>query len=130
MNVNSLDVDGSPVNVNGFGADKILMNVNDLDIDENQTDWTLSHNDFPHYQISLLGYLSPFFDAYLLPTTPNLSPVCVTAQVPHPSCHITRAWKHRTLSDEFGTTFLHDRTALPLVHDSYLHASCAFVLAK
>ena len=118
------------MNANGLGVDGIPVNVNNLDVNGNQTDWTLSHNDFPHYQISLLGYLGPFSNAHLLLPTPNLSLVCVTTQVPYLSPHIARAWKHRTLSNEFDTTLLQGRTAFPLVHDSYLHTSCVFVLAK
>ena len=128
--VNGPDIYGTPMNVNGLGVDGIPVNVNNLDVNGNQTDWTLSHNDFPHYQISLLGYLGPFSNAHLLLPTPNLSLVCVSTQVPYLSPHIARAWKHRTLSNEFGTTLLQGRTSFPLVHDSYLHTSCVFVLAK
>ena len=79
MNVNSPDVDETPVNVNDPGADGIPVSVIDPDVDGNQTDWTQFHNDFPHYQISLLSYLNPFFDAHLLLPTLNLSPTCITA---------------------------------------------------
>ena len=49
MNVNGPNIDGTPVNMNGLNVDGILVNVNDLDVNGNQIDWTLSHNDFPHY---------------------------------------------------------------------------------
>ena len=115
MNVNSPYVNGTPVNVNGLGVNGIPVNVRDPNVDENQTNWTPSHNDFPHYQISFLGYLGPFSSAHLLLPTLNLSLVCVIAQVPYLSRQITRAQKHRTLSDEFGTTPLQGRTALFLL---------------
>ena len=111
MNVNSPYVNRTPVNVNGLGVNGILVNVSDPNVDENQTNWTLPHNDFPHYQISFLGYLGPFSSAYLLLPTLNLSSVCVIAQVPYLSRQIARAQKHRTLSDEFGTTPFQGRTA-------------------
>ena len=130
MNVNGPDVNETPVNVNGPGVDGIPVNVNDPDVDGNQTDWTPSHNDFPYYQISLLGYLGPFSGAHPLLPTRNFSPVCVTAQVPYLFCQIACTLKHSTLSDWFGTTPLQGQTALPLVHDPYLQASYAFVLAR
>ena len=86
VNMNSPDVDGTLVNVNSPGIDRTPMNVNDPDVDGNQTDWTSPHNNFPHYQISLLGCLGPFFGAHPLLPTSNLSPVCATAQVPHLYC--------------------------------------------
>ena len=106
------------------------MNANGPDVDENWTDWTLPHIDFPHYQLSFLGHLGPYSGAYLLPPTPNLSPVCVTTPAPHLSHQITRASKHLILFGEFGATSPQGRIVLPFVRDPYLHASCAFVLAR
>ena len=104
MNVNDLDIDGTPVNVNYPGIDETPVNVNNPVVDGNQIDWTPPYNNFPHYQISLLDCLGPFFSAYPLLPTPNLSPVCVTAQVPYLSRQIARALKHPILSDGFDTT--------------------------
>ena len=118
------------MNVNGLSVDETPMNVNDLDVDRNQTNWTSSHSDFPHYQIPLLGCLGPFSDAHPLLPTPNLSPVCVTAQAPRLSCQIACALKHLLLSNGFGMTPLQGWTAFPFVHDPYLHASYASVLAR
>ena len=118
------------MNVNDPGVDGTSMNVNDPDVNRNQTNWTSLYNDFPHYQISLLSCLGPFFDALPLLPNPNLSLVCVTAQVPQLSRQIARALKHPILSDGFGTTPLQGRTALPLIHNPYLHASCASILAR
>ena len=49
MNVNGPNIDETPVNMNGLSVDGILVNVNDPNVNWNQIDWTLSHNDFPHY---------------------------------------------------------------------------------
>ena len=106
------------------------MNANGPDVDENRTDWTPPHIDFPYYQLSFLGHLGPFFGAYLSPPTPNLSLVYVTALAPHLFRQITHAPKHLILFGEFGATPLQGRTILPLVRDPYLHTSCAFVPAK
>lgn len=124
------DVDRTTPNVNSPGVNGTPVKVNDLDVDKNQTNWTPPRNDFLHYQISLLRCLGPFSGAYPLLQTTNLSPVCVTAQVPHPFRQIAHTLKDPILSDGFGTTPLQGRTSLPLIHDPYLHASCASVLAK
>ena len=118
------------MSVNGPGVDRIPVNMNDPEVDENRTDWTSPHNDFSHYQTSLLGCLGPFFDAHPLLPTPNLSLVCVAAQVLHPSRQIACALKHQISSDGFGTIPLQGRTALPLIHNPYLRTSCASVLAR
>ena len=124
VNVNDPNVDGTPMNVNGPGVDGIPVNVNGADVDGNQTDWTLPHSDFPHYEISLLGRLGSFSGAYPLLLTPNLSPIYVTAQVLRLSCQIARALKHPTLSDRFDMTPPQGRTALP-PYALYLRASSA-----
>ena len=125
MNVNSLYVDatlengngryndvilgngnGSCVNVvlvNGSGSyvDVILVNGNDPGVDGNRTGWIPPHVNFPHYHPSFLGHLSPFYSAYLLPPTPNLSLVCATAPTPDLSRRITRALRHLILFGVF-----------------------------
>jgi len=130
VSVNDPNVDETPVSVSGLSVDRIPVSMNDPDVDGNQIDWTLSHNDFPHYQISFLDYLNPFSGAHPLLPSPSLSLVCVTAQVSHLSRQIAHTLKHPTLSDGFGTTPLQGRTILPLVHDPYLGTSCDIVLAR
>ena len=103
------------------------MNVISPGIDGNRTNWTPPHIDFPHYMLFFLSHLGPFPGAYLWPPTPNLSPVCVIAQARYLSRQIALAPKHLILFGGFGTTPLQGWTALPLVHDPYLHASCVFV---
>ena len=99
--MNGPDVDGTPVDVNGPVVDGIFVNVNNPDVNRNRTDLTPPHSDFPHYQISPLGYLDPFSGAYPLLPTPNL-----TRQI---ACDL----KHLILSDGFSMTPLQGRTALP-----------------
>ena len=130
MNVIGPDVDGTPASVNGFFVDGILMNVNNLDVDGNWIGWTSPHNDFSCYQTSLLGCLGPFSVTHPSLLTPNLSPVCVIAQVLHPSRQVTRALKLRISSDGFGTIPTQGRNALSLIRNPYLRTSYAFVLAR
>ena len=118
-NGNDSCVDVILVNRSGTYVDMILMNGNDPSVDGNQTSWIPPHIDFPHYHPSFLGHLGPFFGAYLLPPTPNLSPVCASAPAPDLSRRITRASRHLVLFGVFDMTPLRGQNVPLLAHAPY-----------
>jgi len=103
-NVNGPEVDKTPMNANDPSVDETLVSMSDPDINGNQTDWTLLRIDSPHYLLSFLGHLGPFSRAYPLSPTLNLSPICITAPIPHLSHQIASAPKHLVLFGGFSTT--------------------------